>query len=67
MCVEDIKEESKSSDGNLDLCFQLGAVLVMPGYCWCEPSFLAASPFVRFHFGKLRNKLLGAKWGNVGL
>ncbi|WVZ54349.1 hypothetical protein U9M48_005157 [Paspalum notatum var. saurae] len=34
VCVEDIREELKSSDDNLDLCSQLGAVLGMLGDCW---------------------------------
>ncbi|KAM0868009.1 hypothetical protein ACQ4PT_041606 [Festuca glaucescens] len=33
MCAEDIREELKSSQDNLDLCSQLGAVLGMLGDC----------------------------------
>ena len=33
MCAEDIREELKSSEDNLDLCSQLGAVLGMLGDC----------------------------------
>jgi hypothetical protein len=34
MCADDIREELKSSEDNLDLCSQLGAVLGMLGDCW---------------------------------
>lgn len=33
MCADDIREELKSSEDNLDLCSQLGAVLGMLGDC----------------------------------
>jgi hypothetical protein len=36
MCAEDIREELKSSEDNLDLCSQLGAVLGMLGDCWYD-------------------------------
>ncbi|ONM30751.1 zinc ion binding [Zea mays] len=40
MCADDIREELKSSEDNLDLCSQLGAVLGMLGDC-CESSLLS--------------------------
>jgi hypothetical protein len=43
MCADDIREELKSSEDNLDLCSQLGAVLGMLGDCWYAWSPLTIS------------------------
>ena len=47
MCVDDIREELKSSEANLDLCSQLGAVLGMLGDCWyvCSPLTISLKKF----------------------
>jgi len=47
MCADDIREELKSSEDNLDLCSQLGAVLGMLGDCWYVYSPLTF-PFSNF-------------------
>jgi len=43
MCADDIREELKSSEDNLNLCSQLGAVLGMLGDCWYVYSPLTIS------------------------
>ncbi|KAG0522142.1 hypothetical protein BDA96_07G011300 [Sorghum bicolor] len=47
MCADDIREELKSSEDNLDLCSQLGAVLGMLGDC-CRT--LGDSPSAITHY-----------------
>jgi hypothetical protein len=56
MCAEDIRGELKSSQGNLDICSQLGAGPV--GNAWgllVWTFFLGYFPFPTFHFEKIRN------------
>ena len=47
MCANDIREELKSSEDNLDLRSQLGAVLGMLGDCWyvCSPLAISLKKF----------------------
>ncbi|KAL6626557.1 hypothetical protein ACP70R_030283 [Stipagrostis hirtigluma subsp. patula] len=49
MCADDIREELKSSEDNLDLCSQLGAVLGMLGDC-CIIRSLGDAPSAITHY-----------------